>query len=378
MRAFAYERAASIDDAVEQRSHDGRATSPVPAGADPDGGARFLAGGTDLLTLMKGDIVSPATVIDIKRATDLPRGIAPTSADDGGLTIGALTTLSEIEHHPIVAGEYPALAQAVAQLSGGSDNDAFEQLRRSLGVDSLDITVGASGGPGVGVSRYISDNVRVGVKAGAQPEESGVTVDIDLTRRLKAQGEVNAEGGSVTDHSLADLWWRRLHAGEPTPAPAPTLQIMATPSKLRPVYHAVVAEAARLGASLRVHVSRFDADGAVLFISLERPALRPAGRTAGIDDTGSGLADDTTTAAIETLATKLGALLISLGVMHFFNMYLFHRIRRRALIAELPPPVPSTYRVDYTPAHAYAAGAQAASASAVSGGARAWPSPSGA
>ncbi|MBB4039694.1 translocation and assembly module TamB [Microvirga flocculans] len=94
------------------------------------------------------------------------------------------------------AGQALQLAQAVAQLSGGSGNDAFESLRRSLGVDSLDITVGAGGGPGVGVSRYISDNVRVGVKAGAQPNESGVTVDIDLTRRLKAQGEVNAEGGS--------------------------------------------------------------------------------------------------------------------------------------------------------------------------------------
>ncbi|MBJ6125915.1 translocation/assembly module TamB domain-containing protein [Microvirga splendida] len=94
------------------------------------------------------------------------------------------------------AGQALQLAQAVAQLSGGSGNDAFERLRRSLGVDSLDITVGASGGPGVGVSRYISDNVRVGVKAGARPEESGVTVDIDLTRRLKAQGEVNAEGGT--------------------------------------------------------------------------------------------------------------------------------------------------------------------------------------
>jgi xanthine dehydrogenase YagS FAD-binding subunit len=112
MRAFAYERAASIDDAVEQRSHDGRVTSP---GADLDGGAQFLAGGTDLLTLMKGDIVSPATVIDIKRAADLPRGIAPASGGDGGLTIGALTTLSEIEHHPTIASEYSALAQAVAQ-----------------------------------------------------------------------------------------------------------------------------------------------------------------------------------------------------------------------------------------------------------------------
>jgi translocation and assembly module TamB len=94
------------------------------------------------------------------------------------------------------AGQALQLAQAVAQLSGGSGVDAFESLRRSLGVDSLDITVGAGGGPAVGVSRYITDNVRVGVKAGSRPEESGVTVDVDLTRRLKAQGEVNAEGRS--------------------------------------------------------------------------------------------------------------------------------------------------------------------------------------
>ncbi len=94
------------------------------------------------------------------------------------------------------AGQALQLAQTVAQLSGGTGTEAFEQLRRSLGVDSLDITVGAGGGPAVGVSRYISDNVRVGVRAGAQPEESGVTVDVDLARRLKAQGEVNAEGGS--------------------------------------------------------------------------------------------------------------------------------------------------------------------------------------
>jgi translocation and assembly module TamB len=94
------------------------------------------------------------------------------------------------------AGQALQLAQTVAQLSGGTGTDAFESLRRSLGVDSLDISVGADGGPAVGVSRYISDNVRVGVRAGARPEESGVTVDIDLTRRLKAQGAVDAEGGT--------------------------------------------------------------------------------------------------------------------------------------------------------------------------------------
>jgi len=80
---------------------------------------------------------------------------------------------------------------------------------------------------------------------------------------------VVAEGGSRTDRALADLWWRRLHAGEPTPGPAPTLQIMATPAKLKPVYHAVLAEAARLGGSARAHISRFDPDGAVVFFTME-------------------------------------------------------------------------------------------------------------
>jgi hypothetical protein len=43
--------------------------------------------------------------------------------------------------------------------------------------------------------------------------------------------------------------------------------------------------------------------------------------------------------AMETLAAKLGALLISLGVIHFGNMYLVHRIRRRSQIRLAPPPV---------------------------------------
>ena len=44
---------------------------------------------------------------------------------------------------------------------------------------------------------------------------------------------VIAEGGAMTDQALAELWWRRAHAGEPTPGPQPTLQVMATPSRLR-------------------------------------------------------------------------------------------------------------------------------------------------
>lgn len=43
--------------------------------------------------------------------------------------------------------------------------------------------------------------------------------------------------------------------------------------------------------------------------------------------------------AIEILSEKLGALLLALGAMHFLNLLVFHRIRRRARLAVMPPPV---------------------------------------
>ena len=88
------------------------------------------------------------------------------------------------------------LAQAAAQFAGGGGDDTFERLRKSLGVDNLDIQMG-EGGPTVGASRYISDNVSVGVKVGTKPEDSGVSVGIDLTKRLKLQAETGADGSAA-------------------------------------------------------------------------------------------------------------------------------------------------------------------------------------
>ena len=50
-------------------------------------------------------------------------------------------------------------------------------------------------------------------------------------------------------------------------------------------------------------------------------------------------AADDALSAVEILVRKLGLLLVSLGVIHFANMYLFYRLRRRARLADLPPPV---------------------------------------
>jgi xanthine dehydrogenase YagS FAD-binding subunit len=101
MRPFTYLRPESIAETV----------GLLGDGTD-DAQSRILAGGTDLLTLMKGGIAEPARLIDIKRLPDLNGGIA--LDDDGGLSIGALATLSDIEAHPLITERYPALAQSVA------------------------------------------------------------------------------------------------------------------------------------------------------------------------------------------------------------------------------------------------------------------------
>jgi hypothetical protein len=53
----------------------------------------------------------------------------------------------------------------------------------------------------------------------------------------------------------------------------------------------------------------------------------------------AGAVAPTRVEAIEILAAKLGALLLSLGLLHFLNMYLLHRVRRRGQIRLAPPPV---------------------------------------
>ena len=120
MRAFEYVRAATIDEATAHltKKH-AAAGAPRPSRTAvqlpvvPENGTRVLAGGTDLLTLMKADIIAPSLLVDIKRLGDLPLGIE--QASDGGVRLGALTTLSEIEQHPLVTERYPALAQAISQ-----------------------------------------------------------------------------------------------------------------------------------------------------------------------------------------------------------------------------------------------------------------------
>ena len=104
MNNFEYSRATDVADAIRQIV------------ADP--GARIIAGGTNLVDLMKYDVERPARLIDI---THLPLNSIEETAG-GGVRIGALVPNSDLAYHPVIAERYPLLASAI--LAGAS-----QQLR---------------------------------------------------------------------------------------------------------------------------------------------------------------------------------------------------------------------------------------------------------
>jgi len=77
-------------------------------------GARILAGGTDLLVLMRSRAVVPSSVVDITRVPGLDY-IRHDKANN--LEIGALATLRDVELSKIVEEEYPLLHEAVSQMA---------------------------------------------------------------------------------------------------------------------------------------------------------------------------------------------------------------------------------------------------------------------
>lgn len=76
--------------------------------------SRFIAGGTNLLDLMKENIARPEHLIDI---TGLPlKDVRAT--DSGGVMIGALVSNADLAWHPLIERDYPLLSQAI--LAGAS------------------------------------------------------------------------------------------------------------------------------------------------------------------------------------------------------------------------------------------------------------------
>ena len=89
---FAYVRPESIEEAIKHLSLDG---------------ARVHAGGTDLLGCLRDYVFHAKKVVSVSKLREL-HGIKQTS--DGGLRIGALTTITEISKNSVIKERYPGLA----------------------------------------------------------------------------------------------------------------------------------------------------------------------------------------------------------------------------------------------------------------------------
>jgi carbon-monoxide dehydrogenase medium subunit len=101
MLRFAYESAASLDEAVAALARLGS-------------GTKVLAGGTDLLPQIKEHVVGPQAVLALGPIPELQ---VLESTSDGGLRIGAMVRMRTIERSPLVAGRYEAVAEG-AKLVG--------------------------------------------------------------------------------------------------------------------------------------------------------------------------------------------------------------------------------------------------------------------
>lgn len=100
MREFTFERASSVEAAAKA------------AAANPD--AKFIAGGTNLLDLMKLQIETPTHLIDVNGL-----GLdAIEQTPEGGLRIGALVRNTDLAAHEIVRRDYALLSRAL--LAGAS------------------------------------------------------------------------------------------------------------------------------------------------------------------------------------------------------------------------------------------------------------------
>ena len=109
MRRFDYVRPDTLADAVAAGSGEG---------------ARYLAGGTNLLDLMKAGVSDPATIVDITRVPDLT-GIETLA--DGAVRVGAMVRNADLSRDTEFAARFPAVVEAM--LSGASP-----QLRNAATV----------------------------------------------------------------------------------------------------------------------------------------------------------------------------------------------------------------------------------------------------
>lgn len=192
MKQFTYERATSVEGAVKA------AQAP---------GARFIAGGTNLLDLMKLEIEAPAHLVDVSR---LPLAAIEATAD-GGLRIGASATNTAVASDATVRAHYPVLSEAI--VAGGSPQlrnkasvggNLLQRTRCAYFYDTAKPCNKRQPGSGCGALEGLNRNAAIFGASAACIATHPSDMAVALTA-LGAQAEVMAASGASRRIAVADL-----------------------------------------------------------------------------------------------------------------------------------------------------------------------------
>lgn len=128
-------------------------------------GSAYLAGGTNLLDLMKTGALEPVRVIDISRVADLQGIVAQAS---GALRIGALAKNSDIARDPTVSDLFPLIAEALLSGASGQIRNAataggnlLQRTRCAYFQDPLSPCNRRDPGTGCAAKEGLNDNLAV-------------------------------------------------------------------------------------------------------------------------------------------------------------------------------------------------------------------------
>jgi CO/xanthine dehydrogenase FAD-binding subunit len=196
MRAFRYERPTNIADAVALLTEHG-----------PE--ARLLAGGTDLIIRLRDGSVQPGIVVDLKRIADLDGAIRD---DDGHLTIGARTVMTDIAADERIRRDYGALAEAAAvvgavqirnraTLAGNICNasPAADTAPSLLVYGARVVAAGPAGTRRIPIDEFF---VRSGV---TKLDRDELVTAIELPRPVNRRGAVHVRRTRRRGHDLASV-----------------------------------------------------------------------------------------------------------------------------------------------------------------------------
>jgi xanthine dehydrogenase YagS FAD-binding subunit len=268
MRAFGYEAADTVDAAIALLAERGDE-------------ARLLAGGTNLVDLMKLDVARPSLLVDIN---GLPLDRI-TETDDGGVHVGATVRNSDLAADPLIRTRYPAVTQAlVAGASGQLRNQATaggNLLQRTRCVYFTDATKPCNKRvPGSGCPAHEGEHRNLAILGGS--DHCVATHPSDLAVPLAAFDAVVHTRDRDGDHAIPIGELYRLPGDEPdrdttlpTDALITGIELPPSPLAVRSVYRKVRERASFAFAIGSVAAALDVRDGRVGEVRLALGAVAP-------------------------------------------------------------------------------------------------------